>query len=313
MKSAEKNNKRNKKKLLYIVISVAIGLIILSGVVTAFILNYNTSSPETIEVLDDGVNVYIKADMNDNYLKYRFRFVDSDEQEIIIIIESDSNILSVDELLEEGIVPGQTYEISVCYLSENSGNNSEYSSSIEWTVYKNLAQPTLSIDEENQDLLVWQEVENADYYTVYISGLDSIVTTDASLSKQELEGGERGVYVVACSNYDYYRDSIPSNQLQIEVIHEFSPFESVSFDNSSKLLTIIGDEQLSSIDLYLDGQEHRCIEFETIENQGSYTFLIDLSQFYRDGMTIGACPDDEDEYNIYNGEIVYAVGFEPAE
>ena len=306
-KNAQKG-KKNKKQLLYILLSVIIGLIVIGGVVTAFLLNYNTSSPSSVEVHFDGENVYLTADMNDNYLQYRFRFVDNEGEETII--ESESNTLTVDELLENGLELGGKYQISVCYLSENSGNNTEYSPSIEWTIFTYLKRTTLSASEENENLLVWDEVENADIYIVHVSGLDAIETEETSLDISSLTGGDRVFYVIACSDLDYYEDSLPSNQVQCQIIHKFSPFESVTFDEESKILTIEGDEQLLTIDIYLNEEPHRCIEFETVNNGDGFTFKIDLKNFYENGMSIGATPANQDIYNVYEGEIVYATGYE---
>lgn len=303
-------NKRviNKKRVLNVLIWVIIIAIILSGVVTAFILNYNTSAPAKIEVLDDGSNVYIKADMNDNYLTYRFKFVDDDEKEIII--DSEENTLTIADLLSEGIVLGQTYQISVQYLSENAGNNSEYSESITWTVYTYLSSPVLTYDSE-YDIVTWEEIENADYYKVHISGLDAFETTVTEIDMQSLIGGERAFYVEAYSNTTYYKASMPSEQLNVKIVHKLLPFESVSFDEESKILTIQGKEQLDRINVYLNETVLQAVEFDTSEQDDLFTFTIDLSLYYLGGMTVGASPATKDEYNVYEGDVIYADGFTP--
>ena len=302
-KNATKGKVRDKKRVLYWVVWVIVAAIILGGIITTFILNYNTSAPKQIKIYDDGENIYITADMNDNYLQYRFKFVGEDEEEIII--DSDDNTLTVSELLLEGIVLGKSYDISVCYLSENVGNNSQYSKSITWTAYTYLSSPQISYDEEN-DCINWQGIENADYYIVYISGLDYIKTNETNIELQLLAGGNRTFYVVAYSNIDYYKNSLPSNQLNIKVIHEFLPFENVLLDEEEKSLTLVGSELLTSINVYLNDAKYECVEFTTNFAQGKYTYTIDLSLYYVEGMTVGASPSTQDEYNIYNGEITYA-------
>lgn len=305
-KNAKKGEK-NKKNILYVILWVIVGAIILGGVVTAFILNYNTSAPTKIAILDDGHDIYVHADMNDNYHTYRFKFVNGEDE---IIIDSDSNTLFVGDLLSQGIVLGQTYQISVCYLSENEGNNSEYSQPTEWTVNTYLSAPLLVYDDE--DLITWEEVANADYYMVYINELAPIRTEDCSIDLQSLSGGERSFVVKAYSDIDYYKDSPLSNELSVTVVHRLLPFESVNFDEETKVLTLLGSEELAKIDVYLGEEVYECIEFSKSEVDGQYTYEIDLSLIYLGGMTVGACPSNEDEYNVYEGEVVYAEGFEPA-
>lgn len=305
-KNAKKGGK-NKKNILYVILWVIVGAIILGGVVTAFILNYNTSAPTKITILDDGHDIYVHADMNDNYHTYRFKFVNGEDE---IIIDSDSNTLFVGDLLSQGIVLGQTYQISVCYLSENEGNNSEYSQPTEWTVNTYLSAPLLVYDDE--DLITWEEVANADYYMVYINELAPIRTEDCSIDLQSLSGGERSFVVKAYSDIDYYKDSPLSNELSVTVVHRLLPFESINFDEETKVLTLLGSEELAKIDVYLGEEVYECIEFSKSEVDGQYTYEIDLSLIYLGGMTVGACPSNEDEYNVYEGEVVYAEGFEPA-
>ena len=287
---------------------VIIGAIIVSGVVTAFILNYNTSAPKKIEILDDGENVFIKADMNDNYITYRFKFSQDGGEDLIIDI--DSNTLTIEELLSKGIVLGETYQISVCYLSENKGNNSEYSEPTSWTTYTYLSAPTLNYDADN-DVVEWEEVDNADYYKVFVSGLDEFVTNETKIDMQSLTGGERTFYVRAYSNTSYYKESLPSNQLDVTIVHKFLPFESVDFNDESKTLTLVGSEELKTLNVYLNDTIYECVDFDISKSNGKFTYKVDLSLLYLGGMTVGATPTNEDLYNIYDGEITYAVGFEP--
>lgn len=303
--SAVKNTKKtpkSKKSVWVIVLSVVIGALLIAGAVTAFVLNYNQYAPDNVRVLDDGQNVYLAADMNDNYLYYRFTFTRDEEQ---IVIDSQNNLLSIDQMLEEGIEIGATYQITVCYLDENQGNNSKNSEALEWTAYRYLASPSLSYNAQD-DQIEWQAIEEADYYIVYSNGLEPITTTNCYLDLQTISGGNRTFYVVAYSNNEHLKTSPASNQLSREVIHYYQPFVSVEFNNNDKLLTIQGREELSSFYVYLNDERHICTTFDLRQENDVYIYEIDLFLLYQDGQTIGASPMTINEFYVYNGDITYA-------
>ena len=124
------NTTQKRSKIFIIILSVILAIIAAGAIAISFMLNYNTFSPDKPVVLDDGQNIYISTTMNDNYKGYRFKFIDENDKEIII--DSKNNQISVNELLEKQIVLGKTYKVSICYLAENVGNNSEYSNAISW-------------------------------------------------------------------------------------------------------------------------------------------------------------------------------------
>lgn len=294
-----------KKKVLIITLSVVIALLAIAGIITAFVLNYNVSAPKGLRVLDDGSNVYITVDMNDNYPLYRFTFTSGEEK---IVIESEQNTLSIEELEEQGITLGRSYEVTVRYLGENDGSNSEESDPITFTAYKYLDKPVISYD-KTEDIITWQVVENAEYYMVYYNGANSggERVDDTFLDMQTLEGGNRSFYVVAVSTNANYRNSAPSNVLAVKVVHRYLPFTSVSFDRETKLVTITGSERLEKLNIYLDGTRYECENFEVSEDEGVYTYSVDISLFYQENMSIGVSPAVNGEFNIYDGEILYVA------
>lgn len=304
-------NKEKSNRTLYIILATVVGLLILCGAIIAFVLNYNQSAPDKVSIVDDGKAVYVQAEMNDNYRLYSFKFVNSQDGEILI--ESENNTLTIEDLLENGIEIGKTYEVSVCYLAQNEGNNSQYSQPITWTVYTFLDAPIISYDTE-EELLSWQAVENAQYYLVYYNGLtDPIQTENTYLDLQTIVGGEREFYVQAISGEEVesdkksYKDSPFSNKLNITVVHKFLDFTSVSFDEETKEITITGSEDLDSFYIYLSDTPYECIDFEKTYSDGVYTYKVNINilSSYNEGDTIGASPRTIDEYNIFEGQITY--------
>ena len=302
-KTQSKQNISKSKKVLYIILSVVVGLLILGGAITAFVLNYNQFSPAKVTVIEDGRAVYLQAEMNDNYLSYNFKFSAEGED---IIIESENNILTIADLLENGIQIGQEYDISVCYVSQNAGNNSQYSEPLTWTVSTFLDSPTITYSQE-EDLISWQSVDNADYYLVFYSGMsEPAEVTEPSINLQTIAGGEREFYVQARAYEEYYIPSPLSNALELSVVHNFLPFSEVSFDSESKTITIIGSEDLPKFYIYLNGQPIECITFDKSFDGENFVYLVDITLYYQDGMTIGASPMTIDSYNIYQGQITMA-------
>lgn len=304
-KIKKERKKLTKKQIITIIVSIVISLLAMGGIITAFILNYNVSTPDKVSVYDDGKNVYVKAEMNDNYSFYNFKFTQEGQDDIII--ETENNVLTLEFLESEGIVVGQEYQISVKYISENDGNDTDYSEPITWMVYKIIQAPILSYEE---GFLKWEAVEFADYYKVFYNGTiqNEITTTETSLDLQTIEGGKFEFVVVAYSNNnDVYKKSIESNKVSQEVIHKYLAFESVEFDSRTKIMKIKGYEKLDIINVYLDSLLYECNNFKTTFNEEEkiYEYEIDLSLFYSSQTEIGASPAIKDEYNVYDGEITY--------
>lgn len=304
-KIKKERKKLTKKQIITIIVSIVISLLAMGGIITAFILNYNVSTPSKVSVYDDGKNVYVKAEMNDNYSFYNFKFTQEGQDDIII--ETENNVLTLEFLESEGIVVGQEYQISVKYISENDGNDTDYSEPITWMVYKIIQAPILSYEE---GFLKWEAVEFADYYKVFYNGTiqNEITTTETSLDLQTIEGGRFEFVVVAYSNNnDIYRKSIESNKVSQEVIHKYIAFKSVEFDSRTKIMKIKGYEKLDIINVYLDSLLYECNNFKTTFNEEEkiYEYEIDLSLLYSSQTEIGASPAIKDEYNVYDGEITY--------
>lgn len=294
---------QKRSKTLYIFLAVILGLALIAGVAVAFMLNYNTYAPSAPVVLDDGQNIYISTTLNDNYKGYRFKFVDQSEKQIVI--DSENNELSVQEMLENKITLGETYKISVCYLAENVGNNSEYSDSISWKCQKYLEMPLVSYDEVLKKIS-WPAVTGADYYKIYINGNHAFYeTTGTSYDLSDLEGGDKTINVVGYSNDSNLLTSNKSNSLQVKLIIELDPFKSIDFDRNTNIITAVAPTQYQKIKIYLGDTDYQSILFDVTRSGNDYIYKIDITTIYQGENLIGICPCTIDQYNVYNGGVVY--------
>lgn len=297
---------KTKKKVI-IIISILLAIVAVFGIAIVFFMNYNTFSPDKPIILDDGENIYVSTSLNDNYIGYRFKFNNENKE---ITIDSSDNILSIDTLLENNIVVGNSYKISVCYLANNEGNNSEYSEVTEWKCKIYLTMPQLYFNFAN-NMLTWNEVENADYYRIYYSNVNELgylQTEDCFYDMQDLPGKKMSISVVAFSNNQNYKTSLKSHSIEINLVHKLAGFSQVSFDEESKILTATSTENYQKIEVYLEGVKFETnrfvVEFDETENQ--YNYSIDLTTIYNGEETIGIAPTNIDNYNVYVGEIAIA-------
>lgn len=275
------------------------------GIITAFVLNYNTYYPKSLKIVDDGKNVYLQTEMNDNYNIYRFKFEGQDKT---VIVDSTENIISIDTMIEKGIKIGQTYNISTIYLSENGGNQSEESKKLVWKAYTYLENPLIEYESE-LNIIQWEAVENADYYHVYSSGFnnDYFETYSTFIDLQSVKGGIREFYVIAKSNNEGYKQSEKSNTIEREVFHEYRELKSVEFDKESKVVKVVAEENLTKLNVYLN---ERVLEVNPQSNFNEqtkmYEYFIDIAFTYNGEKIIGACPVQTDSYNLYtDGTITY--------
>ena len=310
MAKTQKNNKKlqiseKSKKILIACLLAAVGIMVLAGMVFAFLLNYDAFSPNPVDIFDDGMTVYLSADANENYRGYRFRFMSSSDE---IIVDSENNIITIDELEKQGVELGKNYNVSVCYLGQTSGSNSAYSDTVAFTAYKYLAAPTLEYNAQSKSLQ-WNIVDHADKYQVYFSPTAQPITiTENNLDLSTFAGGEYNFSVVALSDSAFYRQSPSSNAIIVPVIYSIKPFESASFDKEQMILTLQGSERLSKIKVQIGDFSFDCSTFDMAfdQAQNKYTYKIDLSAYYDDQTIIGACPIATENYTSFDGEFTYA-------
>ena len=302
--------KISNKKLIILISTIFLVLVAIGGLATAFVINYNGFTPQIPKVLDDGNSVYISAELNENYYGYRFKFVSEDKE---LILDTQDNVLSSEYLFANGVELGKTYNISICYLSKNSGNNSEYSKEVEWTCYDYLSAPIVEYNSEEKTF-TWEEVENADYYRVYYNGgIDGYIeTTETSLNLNDLECGERNLTVYAYSNFDYYKSSPASQDVMITIIKYLKNFSDLTFDYNSKIITAKSEEKYEKVTIILGSTPYEItLQNEPRMENDEYIYEINIEEIYNDEFLIGIYPQDIDKYNKYDGTSIkyYEVKF----
>ncbi len=298
------------KKVKTTLILVIIAVVALAGLVPAFLLNYNVYSPDKPIILDDGKNVCISTSYNENFVGYRFKFAEENKE---IVVDSTDNIINCRDVIAEGVKVGQQYKVSVCYLGANEGQNSEFSDEIEWTCQFYLSAPIVSYNFLS-NVLTCQIDERADFYRVYYSDTSGEKYLEKPALENQVEfdflsGGQKLMYVVAFSNNPSIKTSQKSNMLEFNLIHYFSEFSSISFDQTSKVLTAENDELLERLEITLsDSQQEKVysnVKFNVIDSGDSYTYKIDLTTIYNGETIIGISPSDLDEFNLFNGNVKF--------
>ncbi len=303
---------KTKKNAKTILITLALAVIAIVGLTTAFLVNYNTYSPEKPVVLDDGSNVYISTSLNDNYAGYRFKF-EGEEGEIFV--DSKENVISSLLAVEKGVKLGEKYQVSTCYVSQNEGNNSQYSDKIEWTCEAYLQKTVVAYNAE-ECKLVWQAIDKADYYRVFFNdkeGEGYLQTQQTELSLKEFEGGEMVAYVISFSNDKNYKTSAKSNMLEFEHKHFFSPFSTLTFDKETCVLTAHNAELLDKLEITLFDADYDAennptaktvypnVKFDVTKEGEAFVYKIDLTTVYNGEVMLGINPATVDTYNLYNG------------
>lgn len=296
---AEKN-KLSKKNLWLIIVGSVIGVAIIVGILLAFLLNYNVNAPDKV-VVDKQEKTYFSVTANDSYVGYRFKFKSENTE---LVFDSKSNVITMEEL--EGLVAGEKYEITACYLAETEGANSDYSQPITWICYFRLSTPNVSYQ---QGVLSWDKIENdADYYTIMIftsTGLIQTETTSLSFDLNDINGGVYQIYVCANSNNKYYEQSILAEKIEVSFIKNFKPFESATLDTKTKILTIIGSQLITNIDIKIDYKvsKNYSVTYKRIGDKYQYEINLNSSPFVvTEESNIEVNPSTIDSYNIYSGQ-----------
>lgn len=295
--------KINSKKLIILISTIFLIMVAVAGLAIVFFINYNAFTPSVPKVIDDGKSIYISAELNDNYCGYRFKFTNQAQD---IIIDSDKNVLSTQNLIENGLELGNTYNISMCYLSKKSGNNSEFSKETNWTFYDYLSSPELSYNSEEK-ILEWNEIENADYYRVYFNGgsNDYVETEEKFLNLETFDCGKRIFTVLAYSNIDYYKQSAASNEVEVSIVKYLKNFSDISFDYDTKTITAESEEIYDKVIVIIGSKPYE-IQLQTPPQKVGeiYVYTINVEIIYNNETLIGIYPQDKDEFNIYDGTSV---------
>lgn len=290
------------QKILTIVLGCIIGMMLIAGGTTAFIINYNVSITPALEILDTGTQVFAKTDANVDYEGYRFKF---EAEKISFTIDSASNVLELSN--NSRIVPGTKYQISVCYLGEIDGSNTVYSEPIDWLSYDYLRMSNISLQE---DTIIWEPVEGADYYYIYsaaeTTSLMHVTTNQVDI--KNLPAGQHEIYIAAFSAKTFYKQSQPSNHISVKVVQEYEPFLSLTLDVNQFLLTGLSNELYENVQIFVNHKSYIAQRFTTRKlANGQYEYSINITAIYVKDAVVEACPYPVDAFHEYHGEKTVAV------
>ena len=287
---------KKSAKVVYITLAVLFALLLIGGLVLAFLLNYNLYCPEYIKIIDDGKNIYLTTSSNENYRLYRFIFTDESGNEIVI--DSENNTLQSDKFFESGVELGKTYKIQSQYISENAGNNSAKSEIITWTAFSYLGQTQGIYDSENQTLS-WQEVENASGYNLILQGVYNSYTIFVEENEFDFNGILGDSYqarIFPVSNSNAYQSPIKVDSFAFIYNKTLSDFTELSFDSENKILECQNVDLISSATVSVNGTSYSTSNFEVKEENGVYIYSISLSIF-NDFSRIGIRAEGTNQFN----------------
>lgn len=287
---------KKSAKVVYITLAVLFALLLIGGLVLAFMLNYNLYCPEYVKIIDDGKNIYLTTSSNENYRLYRFIFTDESGNEIVI--DSENNTLQSDKFFESGVERGKTYKIQSQYLSENAGNNSAKSESITWTAFSYLGQTQGIYDSERQ-ILSWQDVENASGYNLVLQGTYNSYTIFVEENEFDFNGVLGDSYqaqIFPVSNSNAYQSPIEVDSFTFIYNKTLSDFTDLSFDRENKILECQNVDLISSVSVSVNGTSYSTSNFEVEEENGVYIYSISLSIF-NDFSRIGIRAEGTNQFN----------------
>lgn len=287
---------KKSAKVVYITLAVLFALLLIGGLVLAFMLNYNLYCPEYVKIIDDGKNIYLTTSSNENYRLYRFIFTDESGNEIVI--DSENNTLQSDKFFESGVERGKTYKIQSQYLSENAGNNSAKSESITWTAFSYLGQTQGIYDSERQ-ILSWQDVENASGYNLVLQGTYNSYTIFVEENEFDFNGVLGDSYqaqIFPVSNSNAYQSPIEVDSFTFIYNKTLSDFTDLSFDRENKILECQNVDLISNVSVSVNGTSYSTSNFEVEEENGVYIYSISLSIF-NDFSRIGIRAEGTNQFN----------------
>lgn len=287
---------KKSAKVVYITLAVLFALLLIGGLVLAFLLNYNLYCPEYVKIIDDGKNIYLTTSSNENYRLYRFILTDEVGNEIVI--DSENNTLQSATLLESGVELGKTYKIQSQYISENAGNNSAKSESITWTAFSYLGQTQGIYDSERQ-ILSWQDVENASGYNLVLQGTYNSYTIFVEENEFDFNGVLGDSYqaqIFPVSNSIAYQSPIEVDSFTFIYNKTLSDFTDLSFDRENKILECQNVDLISSATVSVNGTSYSTSNFEVEEENGVYIYSISLSIF-NDFSRIGIRAEGTNQFN----------------
>lgn len=305
IKTTKKSNKN--KKLIIILVSVAVGVVL---ALTACLLAVFLSVPSdggNVEIKAFDHQLFVKTDVKEDERTYRFKFESSFN---CLEIDCDSNLLEITQyLLDDELRLGTTYDVSVCLVEPSGILSGKYGKKTTFTPSLRLKAPRISLNEEDNKTLTWQEIQYADSYNVcYYNGsdLEKITVSVNEFDITSIIGGEHQIFVTSNSSRDGLNESEKSNVIQAEVTHELKSFLSGTVNRQTKQVQIISSEKVTEIVLMdaTNDIEYTIVDFETTKSADGYIITFEIGLIFTDENQIFTVKPKENRYNQFVGEAV---------
>ena len=132
--------------------------------------------------------------------------------------------------------PGLNYVQARAINPASYIHNSDLSDKVYFMILANLAEPVVAI---TGSIIMWELVENADIYFIYVDGIRKyeITETSFSLLALGLDFGVHGIQVRASSRKDYFLDSALSETRQFVVTLTLSAPSNLKLNDTDSTLT----------------------------------------------------------------------------
>ena len=174
-------------RLKTLILSIVCAVVVVAIGLTIFFLVGITAklkTPENLEIVDNLPNgeIILQTDEIENAQKYVFLIRNGDER---INLVSEENYISASSYFQESGL----YKVSCRAVGKTSYSISDYCTSVEYIVRKNLATPNITLENDNQRL-IFSTVEGATSYEL-IYGIDDNGEI-SKLTESRYFGGEAG-------------------------------------------------------------------------------------------------------------------------
>lgn len=272
-KPLKNKSKKLSKKQICILIVCLVSVLILT-VMSVFVAFYIKDGQKLVIPKDANLDVvqinektFLYFDEVEGAKKYLFSLSNSSEN---FVIESENNVIDVSTYFNQP----KNFTISVCVQGKDARSKSKPSKTFDFKSIIKLEGPTISYS-ETENKILFESVENADFYTVYylknnvvnsfeVENSGSIIKLDCNF-----ENGNYSVFVVAKSNSDFFSSSNSSNVITINI----SPSEIKPV--SAELNGLILNVTLPQICDYLEIEiSDKIYQFQT---QNKLSLQIDFS------------------------------------
>ena len=299
-----------KKVLVIVLMCLTVCLI---GIGSIFIFQLNNQEkelPSEIKVYNIENKHYVMCEVKEGstYIyKIEQNFSQNKDVEFIetALIESDKNFICLNDYDEVMLKLGQYIKVSVSYKGEIDSGNSKFSVPVIYQIDFILSTPVLNkTNVDGKDVLFWDSVAHADYYTVYYQGstgsLKKYTTTETKIDASTLYGDIYTFSVVANSNKNYYKASQSSNFQNLEVTRKVDQFLYYVYDKDAGTLNLTSEEIVTTIRIVT--KTGTTYDFDdkyfihSVNRDGNYVYTIKKINIY--GNFEGASVSGY--YNEYN-------------